>query len=479
MSERVYDAFEVCRAALATGVSLEAALGLYPDLADELRPALEAWRAASMLAPTPRVPNERRQRSRTRLLGRAAELRATAQRPRLAFGGIPRLAIASLTVMLVLLLGWGGLATASAQALPGDPLYRVKRTSENLRLGLSGVYKRSELETEYAERRSSEVRNLLALGRVQEIEFTGVLRTQAVLTWDIDGVQVHVGPETDVDTGVVPGVTVKVEGRTDSGGNVLADEIHLVGFTWEGRVESMGAQTWTVAGRAVTIGPATEISPGLRVGDRVLVLLDVSAGDGVHARSILYLGAGAPAPSSDGSGSGGSQEERTWEFEGLVQAAGAEAWIVAGQTLLVTPDTEIDSSLEIGQTARVKAQTTAQGRLIALKIERAEGGDGASDGGSDSGSSESGGSRPGGGSGSGGDGNPSDGATDGFGETQDKRSFTGQVTVISGSMWTIAGQQILVTGETELKDNPGLNDSVKVEARRVDGQWVAEKIEKQ
>jgi len=46
-------------------------------------------------------------------------------------------------------------------------------------------------------------------------------------------------------------------------------------------------------------------------------------------------------------------------------------------------------------------------------------------------------------------------------------------------MWTIAGQQILVTGETELKDNPGLNDSVKVEARRVDGQWVAEKIEKQ
>lgn len=30
MSDRLYDALEVCRAALATGVTLESALGLYP-----------------------------------------------------------------------------------------------------------------------------------------------------------------------------------------------------------------------------------------------------------------------------------------------------------------------------------------------------------------------------------------------------------------------------------------------------------------
>jgi len=265
MSERLYDAFEVCRAALATGAPLEAALGLYPDLADELRAALEAWQAASMLVDVPVVPAVRVHRSRTRLLGHAAKLKGKASRSRSFLGAIPRLALAGMAVMLVLLLGWGGLATASAQALPGDPLYRVKRTRENLRLTLAGVSKRSELETEYAERRSSEVRNLLVLGRVQEIEFTGVLRTQTGETWDIDGVQVRVGPDTEVDAGVVSGVTVKVEGRTDSDGNVLAHEIQLAGYAWEGPVEAMGVQTWTVAGRAVTIGPATEVSAGLRL----------------------------------------------------------------------------------------------------------------------------------------------------------------------------------------------------------------------
>jgi len=479
MSERLYDAFEVCRAALATGAPLEAALGLYPDLADEMRPALEASLAASLLAPDAHVSTEVMQRSRARLLGRAAELRGRAPQPWLAFGVLPRLALASLVVMLILLLGWGGLATASAQALPGDPLYRLKRTDENLRLTLTGVSKRSELETEYAERRSSEVRNLLVLGRVQEIEFTGVLRTQTGETWGIDGVQVRVGPDTEVDAGVVPGVTVKVEGRTDSDGNVLAHEIQLAGFAWEGRVEAMGVQTWTVAGRAVTIGPATEVSPGLRLGDRVLVLVDVLAGDTMQARSILYLGAGAPISNSEGSGSDDLQAEGRWEFEGLVQAIGAESWIVAGQTLLVTPETELDGSLEIGQTARVKAQTTAQGHLIALKIERAEGGDGESEGGSDSGASGSGASNSGSGSGSSDDGHPSDSGSGGSGETQEKRSFSGQVTAISGGVWTVAAQQILVNSGTELKDDPGLNDEVKVEARWVDGQWVAEKIEKE
>jgi hypothetical protein len=53
------------------------------------------------------------------------------------------------------------------------------------------------------------------------------------------------------------------------------------------------------------------------------------------------------------------------------------------------------------------------------------------------------------------------------------------VTALSGGVWTVAGQQILVNSETELKDDPGLNDEVKVEARWVAGHWVAEKIEKE
>jgi hypothetical protein len=45
-------------------------------------------------------------------------------------------------------------------------------------------------------------------------------------------------------------------------------------------------------------------------------------------------------------------------------------------------------------------------------------------------------------------------------------------------VWTIGGRQVVVNDETELKDDPGLGDQVKVEARFTDGVWVAERIEK-
>lgn len=52
MSDRAAAAYEVCLQALRTGASLEACLSLYPDLADELRPALQA--AAWMTQQPPR-----------------------------------------------------------------------------------------------------------------------------------------------------------------------------------------------------------------------------------------------------------------------------------------------------------------------------------------------------------------------------------------------------------------------------------------
>ena len=478
MNDRLYDAFEVCRLALETGVPLDAAVRLYPDLADELRAALEAWQAAASLAAgLPEIPAARIQRSRTRLLGRAAQLRGTTRRRNVAVRGFSRLALAACSLLLFVVLGWGGLATASAQALPGDSLYRVKRVDENLRLGLAAPSKRSDLETEYSERRSEEVRALLELGRVHEIEFTGVVRSQTGDVWDVNGVRVVVGPEAEVDAGLVPGMTVEVEGSTDATGTVLAREIHLAAYTWEGTVEAIGLQAWTVSGRVLTVDRATAIAPGIRLGDRVLVLIDVLAGS-AHARSILYLGPEEPAPEPSQSPSG------EWEFEGLVQTIGAQVWIVAGQTLLIVPETELDSTLHVGDAARVKAQTTAQGRVLALKVTRAEGDDEGPDaeleGGSDGDSSpepedtpeSSHESTP----------TPDDGGSGGDSsedpEEQDKETFTGEVTAISGSTWTIDGRLVTVDQETEVEGDPGVGDTVRVDARLIDGDWVADKIEK-
>jgi len=476
MNDRLYDAFEVCRLALETGVPLDASVRLYPELADELTAPLEAWQAASLLATgLSDIPAERIQRSRTRLLETAAQLRRTTRRRTIAVRGFSRLALAALSLLLFVVLGWGGLATASAQALPGDSLYRVKRVDENLRLGLSAPSKRSDLETEYSERRSEEVRALLELGREHEIEFTGVVRSQTGEIWDVNGVRVVVGSEAEVDAGLFPGVTVEVEGSTDATGTVLASEIHLAAYTWEGTVEAIGLQAWTVSGRVLTVDRASAIAPGIRLGDRVLVLIDVLSGS-AHARSIIYLGPKGPDPEPSPS------PTNEWEFEGRVQAIGAQVWIVAGQTLLIVPESELDGTLHVGDAARVKAQTTAQGRVLALKITREDGGneDAELEGGSDGDSSpepedtpeSSEGSPPTAGDGGSGEDSSEDP------EVQDEDTFTGEVTAISGSTWTIDGRQVVVDQETEIEGDPGVGDTVRVDARLVDGSWWAEKIEK-
>jgi hypothetical protein len=71
MNEKLYEALEVCLNALETGADIEAVLNLYPQLADELRPLLEASVQARSLA-LPAVPEAVMQRERLqwRIAGR-------------------------------------------------------------------------------------------------------------------------------------------------------------------------------------------------------------------------------------------------------------------------------------------------------------------------------------------------------------------------------------------------------------------------
>jgi hypothetical protein len=48
-----------------------------------------------------------------------------------------------------------------------------------------------------------------------------------------------------------------------------------------------------------------------------------------------------------------------------------------------------------------------------------------------------------------------------------------------GAVWVISGESVLITGDTEFRDNPQLGDRVKVRAWRYpDGHLVARRIEK-
>ncbi len=57
------------------------------------------------------------------------------------------------------------------------------------------------------------------------------------------------------------------------------------------------------------------------------------------------------------------------EFTGVVDSISADQWVVSGQVLLITPQTEFDGSISVGSTVKVYATVTADGAVTANKIE--------------------------------------------------------------------------------------------------------------
>lgn len=224
MNEEILNAFQECLVALEQGEMLEQVLARYPDLEDELRPALETVRMAKIPAEIEVTP-ELLHRSRTRLLGHAARLKRT--RPRSLFG-LSRFAGALLAGAFVVLISVGGLVTASAQALPGDTLYGMKRVVENVRLSItSDGNSKQNLQASYDQRRIDETLRLLELGRSQEVTFEGVVKEKSAETWLVDEIQVHLTSDTIILGTIGLGMSVEVEGIVLPGYVVEAIQIEL------------------------------------------------------------------------------------------------------------------------------------------------------------------------------------------------------------------------------------------------------------
>lgn len=67
-------------------------------------------------------------------------------------------------------------------------------------------------------------------------------------------------------------------------------------------------------------------------------------------------------------GSGINSIETEVEFSGAVASIGAEAWIVGDQTVAVTPDTEIQDGIVVGDVVVVHALQDPDGTLTAREI---------------------------------------------------------------------------------------------------------------
>jgi hypothetical protein len=127
---------------------------------DDSDPLIEAARRLAQ-GPDVRLTDETKRRIEMRLRQQVAAQRSPA-RPRTSTRSIwwQTLRYAAV-VALVIALAVTGLTSASASSLPGDRLYPVKRTVEDVRLALSSRNSQASLHVDFAQRRINEFEELL------------------------------------------------------------------------------------------------------------------------------------------------------------------------------------------------------------------------------------------------------------------------------------------------------------------------------
>jgi len=138
-----------------------------------------------------------------------------------------------------------------------------------------------------------------------------------------------------------------------------------------------------------------------------------------------------------------SLEDNSIEFTDVVQQIASDQWVVGAFTLGISPDTQIEDGIAVGDSVKVHAFLTAEGDFVAREIAFA-GSEDAASAGSDDSSSES------------------DDSQDTM--AGEELEFVGTVEAITDASWTIDGQVFMLTPETEIKDGILVGDMVKVHA---------------
>jgi hypothetical protein len=400
----LYDVLEICLQELENGADLEVVLARYPDLINELRPILKASvmaRTMAVPAPMPEVVR----RGRSKLLQYASELREQKVAPRKRM--IPlfqRLAI-SFSLAAIFLASGTGLVGASSTALPGEHLYPVKRTWEDVRLFfVFDQQAHNALKNEFENERLQEVSNLLVEGRDETIQFAGVFMQVKGVKY-ISGVAVLVPANLQAPAN---GAAVTVTGKTNAHGFVEVESIELLP---EGAVVPVG--------KPVEEDNTSGSSSGTGSGSE----------DGANSNS----GSGPGSENGAGSGSGNEAQSgnanelpksdpQSFEIKGSVKSTSNNLLVVNGQTVHLD-NAKIDGALKDGVNVEIKGFYAADGSFNATEVKVKDSGSGGSGNNENQGSGSSSGSNSNdnsgskpkdSGSGSGGDNNSgSGGSSDG------------------------------------------------------------------
>jgi hypothetical protein len=287
-TDPIASAFDKSLEQILTGhSSLESALESYPQYADELRPMLEAAIAAQMVGEDIEVPIASQASSRTKFLNQAHIL---AQPKSGLFSSVHlRLGFATLLALLFLVFGSISTIAVSAQALPGDTLYPIKLLGEKTQLLFTqDPNQRLELEKNFDQERAKEINELIQRSRSQTVNFAGELTAVGKNEWLVNGIRVIIAPGTEIVDELVEGLYVGIEGILQDDGVLLVRKVWARDTRIEGLIEAINGDQWTVDGVQVYITPETNIQGLPVVGSRVLIYAS-TASDGQLTALILQV----------------------------------------------------------------------------------------------------------------------------------------------------------------------------------------------
>lgn len=343
----LYDVLEICLQELENGADLEIVLGQYPDLANKLRPVLKA----SMTARSKNVPPpsaEVTRRGRVKLLQHAMELREQKTAPRKRMIPIfQRLAI-SLTLTGVFLASGTGLVGASSSALPGENLYPVKRTWEDVRLFFVFDQRaRNALKNEFENERLHEVSNLLVEGRDETIQFSGIF-TQVNGVKYVSGVTVLIPSALQIPAN---GAAVLISGTTNAQRFV---EIQTIELLPNGVIVPVGSPVE----RDKESNPGSTPAPGSE--NRT----PSKPGSGSEDGAVSGSGNGSQANDSN---TAPKTDSQSFGMNGNVTSISNNILIVNGQSVQLDK-AQIDGVLKPGVNVAIKGFYAADGSFVVTYV---------------------------------------------------------------------------------------------------------------
>lgn len=451
MRKRLETALNECLALLDQGHALEECLQRFPAHRDELEPLLETAALVKRSFRRPEPSEIALTRARNHFMAEVARRQQLEQTPRgkrasrFSFAWSPGLATALLTlIILVGVLGGGGMV--SANSIPGDPLYGVKRASESVRLMLTfGHEAKADLEQAFAERRIQEVMQALEQHREARVEFAGVVSSVAGGNIVISGVVVRVGQDD------VPqiGAEVAVVAQTRSDGSIEASQVTVKATPIkpppEPTMTSQNAPTLDPTDKPAAKPTETRQpspTPTMEIPATVIVeitpTISITATMAVSPTATAIQTPSVTPTSTPTMTPPPPPHDVTVRIEGRIDEITGEYWRVGGQQVFIS-STSINqerAKAQVGGHAVVNAVKKADGRLVATSIVVLSGPD----------------------------------------QPPEPKEFNGAISAISGDTWVVAGRTVQV-GSATIEGEPRVGSVAHVKADQyADGRLVARHI---